>query len=84
MPIMPIIYRLEYDIGYWLLHQPHRLPPGLRHHSWNIQAWLNWANFVQVGAPLLVGSLIVGIPIMLLAFISTKVFLERMHWNRKT
>src|SRR5438128_5852513 len=27
LPFMPVIYRWEYQIGYWLMSQPHHLPP---------------------------------------------------------
>ena len=27
LPLMPVIYRWEYDVGFWLLHNPHRWPP---------------------------------------------------------
>ena len=29
LPLMPVIFRWEYDVGYWLLSQPHHLPPPL-------------------------------------------------------
>ena len=30
LPFMPMIYRWEYDVGFWLLSHPHHLPPPLR------------------------------------------------------
>ena len=29
LPLMPVIFRWEYDVGFWLLSQPHHLPPRL-------------------------------------------------------
>src|ERR1041385_2007508 len=31
LPFMPVIYRFEYQVGFWLLSQPHQWPPALRH-----------------------------------------------------
>ena len=35
LPLLPLLLRWEYDIGYWLLSHPHELPPSLHlsHHS---------------------------------------------------
>src|SRR6185369_1983070 len=27
LPLMPLLYRGEYDVGYWLLSNPHHWPP---------------------------------------------------------
>src|SRR6516162_10004525 len=39
LPFMPVVYRWEYDLGFWLLSHPHAWPPPLHRarlegHSW--------------------------------------------------
>ena len=78
LPIMPFILRWEYDLGYWLLSQPHSLPPAL-HMAYPQRpgAWLHWSTFLTVGRPLLIGSLFLSGPSSLLAFFFTRFLLER-------
>jgi len=72
LPFMPVLFRLEYDMGYWLLSSPHQWPPRLREISWNPHAWRSWTTFFSVGQPLLLGSVIVSSPVALLAFWLTR------------
>ena len=68
LPFMPFIFRMEYDIGYWLLSNPHELPTPLRHLHLTGRDWRSWTSFVTVGVPVLVGSLIVATPASVLTF----------------
>jgi uncharacterized protein (DUF2062 family) len=63
LPLMPLLLRWEYDIGYWLLSHPHELPPSLHlsHHSPAI--WFRWSTFLTVGRPLLLGALVFAAPV---------------------
>ena len=72
LPFMPVLYRWEYDVGYWLLSNPHRWPPRLREIQWEAYTWRNWTTFFTVGKPLLLGSVIVSAPVALLAFCFTR------------
>jgi uncharacterized protein (DUF2062 family) len=63
LPFMPLLYRWEYDLGFWLLSNPHRLPPPLTHTHLHGHEWRSWTTFLTVGKPLLVGSLIFSTPI---------------------
>ena|SRR5205085_7876124 len=82
LPFMPVIYRWEYDVGFWLMSQPHQWPPGLRRMHWAPHAWRNWTTFFTVGRPLLVGSVICAAPVSLLAFALTKIIVGR-HQEKK-
>ncbi len=63
LPVAPVLMRIEYDIGYWLLSQPHRLPSGLAHaRHIPLHEYLNWHTMLTTGAPLLAGSAALGIP----------------------
>src|SRR5208337_4782867 len=55
LPLMPAVFRLEYDVGFWLLSQPHHLPPPLTRMHLEGHSWRRWTTFFTVGKPLLVG-----------------------------
>ena len=77
LPFMPVVFRWEYDVGYWLLSNPHRLPASIRHLRWNPQAWRSWTTFVTVGVPLLVGSLVCAAPVAAACYFVTYRFVKR-------
>ncbi len=69
LPVAPVLMRIEYDIGYWLLSQPHRLPPSLDHIGHiSLREYLNWHTMLTSGAPLLVGSAVLGIPFAIVIY----------------
>src|SRR5690349_4646193 len=39
LPIIPLLLRWEYQIGYWLLSHPHELPPRMRLSHQNPAVW---------------------------------------------
>src|SRR5262245_43764469 len=53
LPLMPIIYRWEYDVGYWLLSNPHHWPPPLIKAHWEGHRWRDWTKIFSLGKPLL-------------------------------
>jgi len=82
LPFMPMIYRWEYDVGFWLLSHPHHLPPPLRKAPWEGHHWRSWATIYTVGKDLLLGSAICATPIAMLAFGLTKIIVGR-HQAKK-
>jgi len=64
MPFAPFLMRMEYDIGYWMLSHPHHLPPKLElhHEHFHPGEMLKWTTFLNLGLPLLLGSLVVSAP----------------------
>ena len=68
LPFMPVLFRWEYNLGYWLLSDPHHWPPRLRDLHWHAREWRSWTTFFSVGRPLLLGSVIVSTPAALLVF----------------
>ena len=82
LPLMPAVFRLEYDVGFWLLSQPHHLPPPLvRMH---LQGhWRHWTTFFTVGKPLLVGSAVCAAPFALLSYVLTQRIVARHHRKKK-
>ena len=77
LPFMPIVFRLEYDVGYWLLNHPHELPPNLTTHELSIHQWLSWTTFVTAGVPLLVGSFFFSAPTSIVTYWTTRLVLHR-------
>jgi uncharacterized protein (DUF2062 family) len=77
LPLMPLLLRWEYDIGYWLLSHPHELPPSLHlsHHSPAI--WFRWSTFLTVGRPLLLGALVIAAPVAIATYYITLALVER-------
>src|SRR5271167_2243549 len=49
LPFMPVIYRWEYDLGFWLLSRPHHWPESLRRIRFEGHSWRNWTTFLTVG-----------------------------------
>lgn len=62
LPFWPVVFRLEFAIGYWLLHEPHQWPPPLDLHRVDYRVWFHWKHFAAVGGPTLLGSFILGVP----------------------
>jgi uncharacterized protein (DUF2062 family) len=49
IPIAPVILRIEYQIGYFLLSHPHTLPPKV--HPLHFGHSLHWPTFTRFGWP---------------------------------
>ncbi len=83
LPLMPAIYLWEYDVGYWLLSQPHQWPSALPKLHWeglSLRAWLLFLT--GVGKPLMVGGCVCAMPFAVLTFVLTKNFVAR-HQRKK-
>jgi uncharacterized protein (DUF2062 family) len=83
LPFMPVIYRWEYQVGYWLLSDPHHWPKRLGEIHWGDFSWRNWKTlFSGVGKPLVLGGAVCSTPWALVTFFVTKVIVAR-HQRRK-
>ena len=82
LPFMPVIYRWEYDIGYWLLSHPHRLPPPLTKAPWEGHTWRSWASIYKIGQNLLLGSLVCTSIFAALSYFITRTIVAR-HQRKK-
>lgn len=82
LPVMPLIYRWQYDIGYWLLSQPHQWPVSMRKVTWSPHKWWTWRTLRTAGAPLLLGSVVFSVPLALAAFFVTHGIMSR-HQRKK-
>ena len=87
LPLMFVVYRWEYVLGYWLLSHPHHWPDSLRHAEvFTHHRWTDWKFFLRyfsgVGKPILLGSIIFGLPSAFLAYFSAKAIVAR-HQKKK-
>ncbi|MBW0000227.1 MAG: DUF2062 domain-containing protein [Verrucomicrobia bacterium] len=82
LPVVPLLLRWEYEVGYWLLSNPHQLPPRLHLVHARPSVWLHWSTFLTVGRPLLVGSFILAIPISIMTYYITLFVVERRRRKR--
>jgi uncharacterized protein (DUF2062 family) len=67
-PLLPVLLRIEYDIGFWLLNRPHHFPPKMEMGHLHVSELLKWTTFFHVGLPLLIGSLFLAAPAGLLFY----------------
>lgn len=84
LPLAPVLLRWEYQIGYWLLSNPHHLPPalGAGHHHQGPSMWFHWDTLFSVGLPLMLGSIIVAVPFAVGSYFLTLTMLERSAARR--
>jgi uncharacterized protein len=82
LPLMPMVFRWEYDVGFWLMSQPHHLPRPLTRLRWEGHPWRDWRTYFTVGKPLLVGSLVCSAPFALLSYVFTQRLVAR-HQRKK-
>lgn len=61
LPLAPILLRLEYDLGYWLLSHPHQQPPPLHTTDFSWHEFQQWTFYFHVGFPVMLGAAIFGL-----------------------
>jgi len=81
-PFLPFLLTLEYKIGYFLLSHPHVLPAKMVLKDLHRSDLLNWTKFLEVGQPLMVGSLFVSAPAALLTYAVMLPLLKRREAHR--
>ena len=77
LPLMPVIWRLEYRVGYWFMH--HEWPDHLTRGMFRGHAARNWTTFLTVGMPWLLGSAVLGAPVAMLSYFITRPIVARHH-----
>jgi uncharacterized protein len=83
LPLMPVIFRWEYQVGYWLLSHPHHLPPSLAKFKWEGISLRGWLVFLMgVGKPLLLGGIICAAPFGMLSYVLTRRLVARHQRKR--
>lgn len=74
--IWPLVLRWEYQIGYWLISRPHRMPPKLAVGDARFSELFHWKT-LQLLWPTFLGSCVIGIPIALATYWIVKWMLQR-------
>jgi len=83
LPFMPMVLRLEYQIGYWCVSHPHHLPPKLHlDHHLHLHEALSWTKIFTTTTPLLIGSVIIGLPIAAASFFLVRFILVRRELRK--
>ncbi len=59
--VYPIILRIEYQIGTWLLSHPHHFAPRMKLTHIKFENLYHWKTFLHVGIPTLLGSFVFGV-----------------------
>jgi uncharacterized protein (DUF2062 family) len=70
-PLWPVFFKVEYDIGYWLMSNPHHLPPKVQMHHLKLGELFRWDTFFDVGMPLFIGSLFFSTPAAIISYFIT-------------
>ena len=78
-PLWPVLLRVEYDLGYWLLSHPHHFPPKMEMHHIHVSEMLKWTTFFHIGFPLLLGSLFLAAPAAALFYFVLLKFLQALQ-----
>lgn len=60
LPFMPAIYLWEYKLGFWSMHG--QLPQRLHLGALGFRSYAHWETLFSVGRPLLIGSVMIGLP----------------------
>ena len=82
-PLWPVLLRIEYDIGFWLLNHPHHLPAKMDMHHIHVSEMLKWTTFLDVGFPLLLGSLFLAAPAAAFFYFLLLTFLKARQARRE-
>jgi uncharacterized protein (DUF2062 family) len=76
----PFLYRFEFQVGHWILSNPHQFAPKLLRTDFRLLEILQWENFINILYPWLLGSIIIAIPFTCLAYVTTLIF---MYYREK-
>lgn len=79
LPIMPVVFVWEYKIGFWMINGV--IPRGVPRLHLALNQWRDWTRIFtsQVGKPMLLGSIVVGLPLSLACYFIAKFIVARHH-----
>jgi uncharacterized protein (DUF2062 family) len=84
LPLGPFLLRWQFQIGFFIISRPHRLPPKLSPKRIHFDDLLNWRSVhlsktLHVLWPTFIGSLVIGIPIAILMYFLVLEIVTRAH-----
>jgi uncharacterized protein (DUF2062 family) len=82
LPLWPLILRYQYQIGFWVLSNPHHFAPKLSRADFKLSEIFQWDSFVDIGLPLVLGGTILALPFSLVTY-GVVLFIMRKRAARK-
>lgn len=84
LPVWPAFLLWEYQIGFWILSNPHRWPPKLALSKLHLAQLFHWKT-LELLWPTFLGSCVIGLPIALVFYWIVERALERYekHHHRQ-
>lgn len=79
LPFLPVLLRLEYDLGYWAESDLHEFPPHLNIFHVDALTWFHWSILFNAGRPILVGSIVLGALLAFLTYLSVYLILTKRN-----
>ena len=72
LPIMPVVFIWEYQLGYWIMNQ--EWPRGVPKVHLALHEWRDWTRLLtsKVGKPMLIGSTAIASPVAVICYFVTK------------
>jgi uncharacterized protein (DUF2062 family) len=83
LPLWPLVLRYQFQIGFWILSNPHHFAPPLTRQDFKFSEILQWDNFVDIGLPLLVGGVIFARPVSLISYGAVLIIMQKRAARRK-
>ena len=80
LPFMPAIYLWEYKLGFWAMHG--QFPQRARLSRLALRDYIQWETFNWLGRPLLIGSIIIGLPSALIVYLICRGLVTRSRGSR--
>jgi len=81
-PFWPVLLEIEYEIGHKLLSSPRHPVPEFAFHGLRWPELLQWTTFLELGLPLLVGSVFLSTPAAIVSYAGMFWFLKRREVRR--
>ena len=67
LPIWPVILRWQFQIGFFLISRPHRLPPKFSPKHFHYENLLSWKT-LHVLWPTFIGSIVLATPVSVIVY----------------
>jgi len=70
LPIWPLILRWQFQIGFWLLSNPHHFAPKLSRGDFKLSEIFQWDSFIDIGLPTALGGVVIALPVSVLSYLA--------------
>jgi len=83
LPIWPLILRYQFQIGFWILSNPHHFAPKLTRGDFKLAELLQWDNCIDIGLPVVLGGIVMAVPITILTYFFLLFFMRQRVARRQ-